>query len=60
MKVEVNLELRVLQVGDFIYSLDILVDGFETPKGQVCTITKSEPAPNGTRTMLFHLKDEQA
>lgn len=39
MKVEVDLDTRVIQVGDFRYSLDILASGFPTPVGKAAIIT---------------------
>lgn len=55
MKVEVDLSLRVLRVSDFVYSLDVLAHGMETPNGHVCTIAASAPAADGTRRVLVNL-----
>jgi hypothetical protein len=56
---DIDLDAGTIRVGDFVYALDILADGLETPPGKGCSISKSEPAADGSRQVLFTLVEAQ-
>lgn len=49
MKIEIDMDRRVIRVGEFAYSVDILDGGLVTAPGYALTIEASEPGPDGLR-----------
>lgn len=57
-RIDVDRERGIIRVGDFVYSIELLAEGIETPPRTVCKITRSKPLINGERTLLFTLQDD--